>query len=135
MVPDGNGGMCAGFGCDGVWVDGCDPPNVITPQVPGLCFDYQVEQPVSNPIAGAVTVGCFAGDQGHDIWQRCRDQYADWVVENGTFWDTTCQDIWNNPQGMSDWRYQTCRDLVRTCIDETLAVCAANGIPIGGIQP
>jgi hypothetical protein len=130
LVATGGGGVCAEFMCDGVWVDGCDPPGVITPSVPGLCFTYGVTQPPTNPIPGGATVGCFAGDHRHDIWRRCTDRYRDWVVEDGTFWDTTCADIWADPQGMGDWRYQTCRDLVSTCIDDTLAVCAANGIAI-----
>jgi hypothetical protein len=90
------------------------PPNIL------------VDQPPSTPIPGAVTVGCFAGDQPHDIWQRCRNAWRDWVVVNGTLWDTTCADIWADTSiGANDWRWQACQNLVNQCIADTNAVCAA----------
>jgi len=123
VSPVGNTGTCAEIRCNGVWVDACG--DVITPWVDGVCFTYGTEQPTSNPVPGAATVGCFAGDQPHDVYNRCEDVYEDWVASDGQ----TCTEIWQDPSiGSGDPRFQECHALVQTCFDDTMAVCQANAI-------
>jgi len=122
----GGGGTCATLECQGVWVNGCSPPQAISPSAPGVCFT--TTQPPSFPIPTKVTVGCFAGDLPHDVWNRCRQRYASHVTSSGLFSDTTCADEWASADG-SSVGFQTCNALVRTCIQSTQAACAAMAPP------
>ncbi|MBK8253140.1 MAG: hypothetical protein IPK82_10795 [Polyangiaceae bacterium] len=116
------GGTCATMQCAGVWVNGCSPPQAISPNVPGICFT--TTNPPSYPNPTLVTVGCFAGDLPHNIWQRCRDRYANHVTSSGLFGSTTCADEWASADPSSPG-FQSCQALVRTCIQNTQAACAA----------
>lgn len=103
VEPIGNVGHCAQVHCNGEWVDGCTPPNPIVPSIPGICF--------TSP-----------GPRPWEISNACRARYAGHVVERGTWSNTTCQDIWNDPAiGSGDWRFQLCQSLVRRCFLSTLA--------------
>ena len=70
-----------------------------------------------------MTVGCFAGDLPSDVWRRCRNVYNNYVPPGGG----TCSDVWNELP--SDPRKQTCDALVRLCIQNTNAACAAIAPP------
>jgi hypothetical protein len=132
-----NGNPCAQMNCDGIWVDGCNPPNPINPFTPGICYTTTVTQPASNPLPGAATVGCFAGDTPATIWQRCRNVYNSWVVATGTFSNTTCADIWANPpdNGLNDPTLQQCQDLVNSCVRNTQASCPPAPAPAPAPAP
>jgi hypothetical protein len=113
--------------CAGTWVNGCVPPVAVSTPIPGVAMTTPATTAPSAPIPGAVTVGCFAGDQPSDVWQRCRNVYNNYVVSSGVFSDTVCSNVWNelpsNPQK------QTCDALVRQCISNTINACAAMAPP------
>lgn len=106
--------------CDGVWVNGCAPATAVTPVLPGVRFTTRMTTNPSGPVSpGAVTVGCFAGDLPSDVWRRCRGVYNDHRPVAGS----VCSSVWNELP--SDPRKAECDALVRSCIQNTLAVCAA----------
>jgi uncharacterized membrane protein YgcG len=110
--------------CAGVWVNGCVPPTAVTPNIPGVSMTTPMNTTPSAPAnPGAVTVGCFVGDLPSDVWRRCRNVYNNYVPPCGG----TCSDVWNELP--SHPRKQTCDALVRSCIQNTLAACAAMAPP------
>jgi hypothetical protein len=110
--------------CAGVWVNGCVPPTAVTAQIPGVSMTTPMNTNPSAPASpGAVTVGCFAGDQPSDVWSRCRRVYDNYQAPSGD----SCSSLWGVV--MTDPRRQTCDGLVRACIQNTLAACAALAPP------
>jgi hypothetical protein len=127
QAPIGNNPSgCAETRCYGVWVNGCTPPVAITPSTPGVCYTTGPPQPPSAPVANKVTVGCFASDLPSDMWQRCRSGYNNFVTISRP-WplpDRTCADEWANADPSSQG-FQACQALVRSCLANTRASCAA----------
>lgn len=132
-------GCRATVSCHGQFVNGCTPAVAISPVVPGVCFETLTNSAGPGILTGGptasmipapnldrVSVGCFPGQQPHDVWQRCRNNYRNYVTDPGYFFaDRTCATEWAEAEPTPG--FQTCNALVRKCIDSTNRACAAGG--------
>lgn len=81
-----------------------------------------------NP-TGPVTVMC--NSDASLVWADCKDVYDPYVVVDGWFSDTTCEDVYA-AGNMADPNYATCSSMIQQCVTSTTANCAMSD-PMAGM--